>query len=221
MSELTRSDYLRIKWPFVALLASMIFGAGLFGGIRLLDQRASADLRTARTAQQEAQEKVDKIEQEEIAIRANIDDYSLIDNAGLTKGEDRLQMLEHFAQLRARFSLFPVSIEVSEQSALPIAYGELSGGKVDNPGRPVSLQTSNIVFSLPLLHENDLAHLLNGLLEQPELLQVRNCLLTARSGSNTDYVRLGQHFTASCEMAWYTFHIDETAPVGTAKRERK
>lgn len=211
MSEFTRNDYLRIKWPFVALLASMAFGGSLFAGLRALDQSATRDLRDARNDFNQAQERVDKIAEEEATIRANIGEFRTIADSGILKGEDRLQMREYFSELRAEFHLWPINSEVSEQTSLPIAYGELNGQQVPEPGRPISLQMSTINFTVPLLHENDFSNLLSGLLAKPELLQVASCMLNATGGREPNYLRLGQHLNAACELAWYTFHIDDGA----------
>ena len=218
MSEFTRSDLLRIKWPFVALLGSIAVGIGIFAGLRLLDQRAAADLRSARQAFDDAQERVEKIAQEEATIRANMDEYRLIEASGAVRSEDRLQMDEYFARLRSEYNLFPISVTKSSQRSLVLEYGALDGERVPEPGRPIVLGISDIGFSLPLLHENDLTELLDGLLAQPELLQPRSCLVSANNGNNRNYLRLGQHFTASCILEWYTFRIDETAAAAPERR---
>ncbi len=214
MSEFTRTDYLRIKWPFIGLLGSIALGISIFAGLRLLDQRAAADLRNAREDFNDAEERVEKIAQEEATIRANMDEYKLIESGGAVHNEDRLQMDEYFARLRREYNLFPISVSKSSQRSLLLEYGELDGERVAEPGRPIMLDISDIGFSLPLLHENDLAELLDGLLLQPELLQPRSCLLTANGGNNPNYLRLGQHFNATCTLEWYHFRIDETAEPG-------
>ena len=61
MSEFTRSDYLRIKWSFVAITASLMLGIGLFAGLKVLNDKAATQLRLDHTAYDEARQKVDKI----------------------------------------------------------------------------------------------------------------------------------------------------------------
>ena len=218
MSELTRSDYLRIKWPILALLVSIAFAGTLFAGLRALDERAARDLRTARSAFDNAQEKVDDIAEEEASIRANIVQFQQIAKDHLIEGEDRLQMREHFALLRSMYALFPISLQIGEQTVIPIQYGELDGKKVDDPGRPISLEVSNISFSLPLLHENDFVNLMNYMMAQPELLQPLSCDLKSTDGREPNYLRLSQHFNASCLMTWYTFHIDDSAAAEVSRK---
>jgi len=208
MSEFTRSDYLRIKWSFVAMAISVLVGVGLFAVLRSFDMKATTALRTARTENEEAQQRVDKISQEEETIRANIGKYQIIHDSGLVGEVDLLQMKEHFAVLRGQYNLFPISLDISPQSNLLVPYGALDNKRVDKPGRPISLQMSNITIKLPLLHENDLANLLNGLAAVPELLQVHSCSLTARSRNDKFQLRLSQNLDAECKLGWYSFHID-------------
>ncbi len=218
MSELTRSDYLRIKWPFVALAASIVVGISLFAGLKVLNQKATMQLQQARAASEEARQKVDKISQEEATIRANIGRYQVIKEAGTVGPEDRLQMKEYFGAIRSQHNLFPIPMTVGSQASFPLKYGELDGKKVDNPGRQIVLQVTNIDFKLPLLHENDFANLLNDLLSKPELLQVQSCTLGNKARSEQSFRRLGQHLTAECMLTWYTFHIDESKNKTGAKR---
>ena len=218
MSEFTRSDYLRIKWPFVALAASLMVGIGMFSGLRVLNEKAATQLREARTANEEAQQKVDKISQEEASIRANKDQYQIIKEAGFLGQEDRLQMNDNFFAIRAQNNLFPVPITISIQNSLPIEYGELDGKRVDNPGRQIVLQVSNINFKLPLLHENDFANLLNGLIAKSEFLQVQSCIIEDKTRSEQVLLRLGQHFNAECKLGWYSFRINDAANKLVRKR---
>ena len=219
MSLLTRSDYLRIKWPVVALLGSLLLGGGIFGGLQLLDKAASADLQRARASFNDADERVVEIEQEEASVRANLEEFRRIETTNVLRVEDRLQMQEYFAELRAEHNLFPITLSQAEQKVLPIGYDELGDKEGNQRGRPVSLLISNLEFALPLLHENDLTNLLSGLAANPELLQLNRCVLTA-GGSARNYVQLGQHFDAACTMAWYSFRIDEETKPAAKGRNR-
>lgn len=213
MSKLTSADYLRIKWPIMALVASIVIAFSVYGSLRQLDLSADSALNLARAQLDDAQARVDLIAEEESTIREHMGHYQEISAAGVVAGEDRLQLLERVADLREKHSLFPIDIKIDEQDRLPLQYGELGGKVVNDPGRPISLMTSTVEIRLPLLHENDLNNLLSGLLDGDELLQMHSCNLSASLGS-TDYLRLGQHFNASCLLTWYTFAISGPAPVG-------
>ena len=218
MSEFTRADYLRIKWPFVALACSLMVGIGLFAGLRVLNEKAVTQLQSARTNYDDARQKVDKISQEEATIRANIGRYQGIKESGMVGEKDMLQMQELFGKLRSEHALYVIQETIGAQSPLPIAYGELDNKRVDNPGRQVVLQVSNINFTLSLLHENDFAQLLNGLLSQPEVLQIQNCSLSNKSRSEQSLLRLGPHLGGECSLVWYTFSFEEARKKPERKR---
>lgn len=209
MKEFSRSDYLRIKWSFVALTASLAVGIGLFAGLRMLNEKAVKQLQQATTTYNDAKQKVEKISQEDASIRANIGQYQIIKDTGMVGPEDRLQMQENFTSIRAQYNLFPITYILHSQNILPLRYGELDGKKVDNPGRPISIQVTDIDFKLPMLHENDLANLLTGLQSRPEFLQVHDCKITSNIARNKIVLRLAQHLNAECLLTWYTFHIGE------------
>lgn len=211
MSKLVRSDYLRIKWPIIALVCSVITGLGVYGSLLTLDDNATAILNINRAQLDDAQNRVDLIAEEESTIREYIGRYQQISAAGIVGNEDRLQLFERVAELQQEHSLFPVNVQVTEQKMLPLRYGELSGRPVNEPGRPIALTISSVDITLPLLHENDLNNLLNGLLGDNELLQTRSCSINASGGN---YLRLGQHFNAACSLSWYAFAI---APLPAAE----
>lgn len=211
MNGLRKSDYLRLKWPILALVASIVIGLGLYATLSAADASATRALNLARAELDFAQSRVDRIEEEESTIREYIGHYQEISRLGVLGGEDRLQLLERFAALRETHGLFPIDIEIAGQKKLPLQYGELSGKPVGEPGRPVAVQVSAVNFTLPLLHENDLSNLLAGLLEGSELIQAQTCTISASSVDSVDYLRLGQHFNAGCSLAWYTLSIEGPA----------
>lgn len=214
MNMLAKADYLRIKWPITALIASIILGLAIYASLSALDDRATGTLNIARAQLDDAQSRVDLIEEEESTIREYIGRYQEISAAGIVGSEDRLQLLERFANLRETHSLFPIGIEIAEQKRLPLQYGELSGKPVNDPGRPIALMMSSVDFNLPLLHENDLNHLLDGLMGGNEMLLAQSCSISANSPDTGSYLRLGQHFSAACSFSWYTFAIETVATEG-------
>ena len=210
MSEFARSDYLRIKWSFMAMAVSILSVIGLFAGLKALDNRATTALSDARTINHDAQERLDKISQEEQSIINNKGKYQIIKATGVVGPVDSLQMYEHFQQLRSDYNLFPIQPTFAKQAVLPLPYGLFDNKKVDKPGRPISLQMIGISFKMSLLHENDFANLLNGLLSQREFLQVHSCTLDSAAKTDRDFLRLSHNISADCSLAWYSFRIDDT-----------
>ena len=83
---------------------------------------------------------------------------------------------------------------------------------IAKPGGPVDLLITDIDTSLPLLHENDLAHYIDALISAPGLIVPTQCSLSGGSRDPQALLRLGQHFNASCSFLWYKF--DVASPAG-------
>jgi len=202
-SEFKKDDYWLLKWPLLSLALSLIISGSLLFGLSAVDTAADAELRRARSRLDEARNAVDKIEEEEATIVEYLGRYRVIEQEGAVAPEDRLQFQETIAELRSQFDLFPVNLNIHGQKALPLQYPD--GGSGD--GREILLQTSIIDFTLPLLHENDLANLVQSLLAGPGLLQPLACTISANSTDVDSYIYLAQHFDASCSLNWYTFRL--------------
>jgi hypothetical protein len=202
-SEMTRDDWWLIKNPLLFMVVVLAAIAGIFISLNSMDTSAATELRNARSQLNTARDDLDKIEQEEAAILENIGRYRELAADGVVELEDRLLFLETFAQLRAQHSLFPINVTIEQQQILPLEYAQSSRA----PGRPVELHASTIDFTLPLLHEDDLARLLTALLQSSGLLQPQRCQLTSRSAADTNFIYLAQHFNANCSLLWYTITV--------------
>lgn len=202
-SEMTRDDWWLIKNPLLFLTVVLVAIAGIFITLNNLDTSANTALRTARAQLNTARDDLDKIEQEEASILDNIGRYRELAADAVVQPEDRLLFLETFAQLRAQHSLFPINVTIEEQQTLQLEYPQSARA----PGRPVELHASIVDFTLPLLHEDDLARLLTTLLDAPGLLQPQRCQLSSRSPADTNFIYLAQHFNASCSLLWYTISV--------------
>jgi hypothetical protein len=201
LSELRGEDYWRIKWQITAVLASLLVSAGMYLALLSLNDSAELQLRNARAALNRAQTELNDIEQEEARIIANIDSYARIQERSITLQEDRLEMLENFARIRAEHSLFPVQVNIDNQDVIELQ-PTVEGG--DGSTGPVMLRQSRINFELPLLHENDLLRLLASLSALPDFLLPESCRLSRRSGEVQQYIYLGQHFQSACTINWFT-----------------
>lgn len=207
--EFTKDDYWRVKWPLVSLALGLILSGGLLVGLNTLDSTAQASLRDARNALSDARNALNDIEQEEATIVEYIGRYQQMEQDGALAAEDRLQFQETLAELRSEFKLFPVNLDFGPQTALPLEYPVGRTG----PGREILLQTSRVELRLPLLHENDLANLLNALLDAPGLLQPVSCTLDVNRTGTNSFIYLAQHFSAACALDWYTFRLPPEEPV--------
>lgn len=208
-SELKKEDYLSLTWHFVLLAVCVALVGGFFYGVSTLDAAATRELNIARGDLNNAEASLEQIEQEETTISTYIEPYLAIAE-GAMSGADRLDMQETFAQIRSRFSLFPIQLDIREQSSYVLPYAP----EIAQPGGPVNLLISKIDTELPLLHENDLANYLDALLAAPSLVVPTECTLTSSTRNRQAFLRLGQHLRSNCAFVWYSFQIlDENGVV--------
>lgn len=203
-SLLKKEDYLMIKWQIVFAVIATLVAIGIYFGIDYFDTRSLRNLRIAQSDFDNARSRVELIEEEEATIIEYIGRYQMLNADGVVQEEDRLQMLERVADIRAENNLFPVSLNISEQTSLRLNYPQ----GLREPGEPIALRSSIIGLDLPLLHEVDLLRLLDGILDSPGLFQTRSCSISQTNTDLTTFLILSQHFEANCEILWYTFDLD-------------
>lgn len=202
LSELRKEDYLGLSLHFVLLAVCLLLVGGMFYGVSVLDTQATRQLNIARGELNSAQAALDQIEQEEAVISDYLGPFRDIE-AGAISGVNRLDMQENFARIRATYALFPIQLEIQQEVryTLPYAAG------IAQPGGPVELLITNITTSLPLLHENDLAHYIDALISGPGLILPVACSLSGGNRDQQALLRLGQHFSTNCAFIWYKFDV--------------
>lgn len=202
LSELRKDDYLGLSLHFVLLAVCTLLVGGMFYGVSLLDANATRQLNIARGEMSSAQTALDQIAQEEATISTYIAPYLAIE-AEVASGVDRLDMQETFAQIRSRYSLFPIQLNIQQQSSYTLPYAP----EIAQPGQPVQLLITGIDTTLPLLHENDLANYIDALLGAPSLIVPTSCSMTTSTRDRESFLRLGQHLNAACSFLWYNFRV--------------
>ena len=203
IGEYNREDLLLIKGYLLVFAVCLILVAGIFWGIDYADNSAVADLQQARGQMDNIRGAIDKIQSDEVTASQYIDKYLSLEMNGVIGTEDRLQLLELLADIRAQHDLFPISINIGEQAELTLPYANNPSGVE----QPVKLRSSILELGFPLLHEEDLSRLLDDLLASSHFLQPAHCEIKANSDSNTTFYYLDKHFTATCSMYWYTFNV--------------
>lgn len=189
-----KQDLLWLRWPLL-LLALVIAGAGI-NYVMAFDFRnqmqrqefqASADLDLISG-------QVREIEIAEEIIVNNIDRFNSMVQASILDEEDRVGLLEEIRTIRDRHQLFPITVEIREQERLLLNYGE----DVELPEEQVSLRSSVIQITLPLLHEVDLMRFLEDFTGGGRLIVTNECSIretVSAMESNLDPV---QHQLADC-----------------------
>ena len=200
-------DLLLIKWKLAFFILCMAIVAGVFWGMDALSSQATRNLSIAQGELYSARSSVELIEEEEATIIEYIDRYQDLSAEGIVEAEDRLLFLEKIADIRAEFNLFPISLNIEEQLGIRLQYDPAE----TEPGGPIDLKTSTVSLSVPLLHEEDLTRFLDALLNSDGLYQARECEIGALNSTTPSFVFLAQHFSASCELLWYTFDLEPQA----------
>ena len=200
--EYHREDLLLIKGYLLALVACVVFIGGIFWSASYLDRSAAAKLRQTRNQMDAISSAMNTIRSDEGIASKYVDKYMSLEMTGVVGDEDRLQLLELLAQIRAQHELFPIRIDIGEQAQLTLPYLNSNG-----LAPPVALRSSILQIDFPLLHEEDLSRLLDDLLASSNFLQPASCKITANNDSNTNFYYLDKHFNASCSMYWYTFNV--------------
>ena len=199
-----RQDIFALKWKILIAVLCLSMAIGLYYLANYLNADMTRSVRIARTQLQNARTSVDQIEQEEATIIEYIERFEVLNANNNVGAEDRLQLIERFAEYRANSNLFPISLNIGEQSSLGLLYDQAE----PDPGGPINLNSTELEFSLPLLHEGDLISLLEELLSSPGLFLPRECTMNLSNPSITNYIMLGQHQTATCKVLWFTFDVN-------------
>ena len=211
LSELKKEDYLSLRWHFVLLLLCLGLPSAAFIFNQQLHREAERQLALARSNLEDARDRLERLERDEALLHEYPVRYREIEAAGLTRPGDRLAMQEQFAQIRSRFNLFPIQLQIGGQTSSALPYNPPS----QTPDIPVLLQTSEITASLPLLHEDDFTRLLTSLRTLDDLLLATSCKIQASGQGDPaarSYQQLGQHLHADCSFLWYTFEVQEASP---------
>tara|TARA_R110000772_G_scaffold29023_8_gene72849 strand:+ start:251 stop:895 length:645 start_codon:yes stop_codon:yes gene_type:complete len=206
-SLFNKQDYFALKWKILTALLCLSIAVAIYLIANFINEDMNRAVNIARSELQNARTSVDQIELEEATIIEYIERYQDLEIEGIVNDEDRLLFLELITEIRENYDLFPISINIGEQSTLRLLYDPAER----EPGGPINLNATELEISLPLLHENDLTRLLDALLSSPGLFLTRECSIKLLNPAITNFIVLGQHQTATCDLLWFTFDIDPPA----------
>lgn len=199
-----KQDILSLKWMILLIILSLVFAGGIYYSADLMSSDMANSLRRARSDLQNARTNIDQIEQEEATIIEYIGRYQTLSDDGIVEPEDRLQLIERFTEIRDENDLFPIVVNIGEQKSLRLFYDQTE----QDPGGPVDINVTNVEMRLPLLHEGDMIRLLDSILATPGLYFPQECTVRLRNPSQTNFIVLGQHQEADCNLLWFTFNVN-------------
>lgn len=152
---IAREDYKKLSLPaFVAtVLIALGVGAVVFSQGFLDEARKARD--NAKKAAGQAQERVDKIAEEEREIKENMAWYARMASRGMVEQENRLDLIETIGKIKTSRKLFEIKYNIEAQK--PLGYpGVKPAGELD-------LVVSRMRLEMQLLHEEDLLKFLSDL----------------------------------------------------------
>lgn len=195
-----KEDLEWLKWPLVWLLISILAAVVLYLGTDYIRDEIRMDELNASAGLDVISEQVSAIEVSEQIIVDNIDRYNTMVANRVMEEEGRVALLDEISIIRERFQLFPISVEISEQDRILLAYPE----EVEFPDEQISLRSSRVQVQIPLLHEEDLVRFLSAFLRDGRLMVVNRCALNDTPVLEEDILRVVPHQVATCEFYWYT-----------------
>lgn len=195
-------DMLLLKWPALLLALCLVAGGVWYGGVRKFRQDTTFALRAAQSNREQMATQLRQLEEEEESIRGHINRYRQLQASGVIGDEERLKLVEVLAQIRVRYGLYPLQFDIGQQVVIPLREGGAAG---------MTLRSSRIKLTLPLLHEEDLSRLLLELRGVGRgLFVVEACSLTRNDSElNAQPAQLKENLSASCSILWLTLKPEE------------
>jgi hypothetical protein len=173
-------DLKQLRLPIAVCLSLCLAGAACYvAADRYLQdtKREGAAIAAQRT---EIQGKLDRANEEEREIKANLQQYRALEARGITGEEKRLDWVDALTTIKNERRLFNITYSIEPQKLLDYpGFGAASG---------VYFMSSRVRANLQLLHEEDLLNIIDDLIKRSRLyLSVRSCNIQRinRAGGGT------------------------------------
>jgi hypothetical protein len=200
LNRFIKEDIHWLKWRLVLLAIALVIAFGLYFSVLLFRNEMRRQEVGIRTNTEVLQIQLEEIGQSERIIIENIDHFNRIVADTVMDEENRVTLLEDISRLRERHHLFPIDIEIAEQERQLLNYGDA----VEFPDEQITLRSSQMVITLPLLHEEDLSRFFGDFLNTGRLLVANRCTLSNALVDDGDLLEVVEHQRATCEFHWFT-----------------
>jgi hypothetical protein len=211
----SRKDWTLLRMPATKLAVALACGAFFAAGPFYFRSSQHSALQAARTEREMRATDLRQVKDEKQTIGHHINQYRKIEADGLIGEEKRLALLEAINQTRERYRLYPVQIEIEpRRPALGDRQEQGDESAPANSATGIDLMSSRIKITLPLLHEEDLFHLLADLQKNNGLLVMEACSIhRAANALSFDKSGLDAKLSASCQILWLTLKPAATSIV--------
>lgn len=183
----------KIRGSLILLALVSAVGAASVFFVNQQKQQATAAVAQARSLRAQAEMRLNQVSNEEQEIKAKTALFRKMQERGMIGEERRLEWVELIREQRDRHRLFEIDYEISPQQKL----GDAAVGGYQ-------FRSSLLTLRAPLLHEEDLLRLLDGLQQNAQALVVpRHCALN-RQKTGSDRSSLAAQLHAECALQWIT-----------------
>lgn len=200
IAKFIKDDLRWLRWRLVLLTIALVISFGLYFSALLFRNEMRRLEVGIQTNTEVLQIQLQEIEESERIIIDNIDRFNLMVADSVMDEENRVVLLEDISRIRERHSMFPIDIEIEEQERQLLAYPET----VEFPNEQITLRSSQISMTLPLLHEGDLINFFADVLNTGRLLVANRCTINNSLLDEADLIALVEHQRAICEFHWLT-----------------
>ena len=185
-------DLKKIRWPALGVGLALLMGAALVVHARQITLASGTALRAAEARHQDADRKLRQVNDEEAEIKNKSAYFHALQQRHAIGPEQRLAWVETLQRIREQRKLFAPDYEFSPQQTLGAPIGAWQFG------------SSAMKLRLPLLHEGDLATLLNDLRrDAPAIVFVDQCKIDRAAGTASEY-GMSPNLRADCSLNWVT-----------------
>lgn len=200
INRFIKEDLPWLKWRLELLAIALAFAFGLYFSVLLFRNEMRRQEVGIRTNTEVLQIQLQEIAESERVIVENIDRFNSIVADSVMEEENRVTLLEDISRIRNRHKLFPIDIEIAEQDRQLLSYDE----GVEFPDEQITLRSSQIRITLPLLHEEDLSRFVTDFLQTRRLLVANRCMISNALLDEDDLREVVEHQRAICEFHWFT-----------------
>ncbi|MCH8175172.1 MAG: hypothetical protein IIC59_08325 [Proteobacteria bacterium] len=205
-SRQLKQDVLWLKWPLIVTAVLICLCIGVIVAANLYRDSIQRREQLAFEGFDLLSGQVQAIAESERIIIENIESFNTMVANTVMDEEDRVAILSEIGTIRTRHKLFPISVQISEQQQTALEYN----AAVEFPDEEISVRTTFISLSLPLLHEEDLTRFLADFLQTGRLIVTSRCNISDLALLPEDELSIVPHQIADCDFYWFTFRREAT-----------
>jgi hypothetical protein len=190
---IAREDFKRLRLPLFT--AIVLIAAGIacvaISDSWLADARKESV--AAKNASEQARKRVETVSEEEREIKENMVWYSRMAKRGMVDQENRLDLIDSIAKIKAARRLYEIRYNIESQK--PLGYPGMK------PAGAVDLVASRMKLDMQLLHEEDLLKFLKDLdAAALSYISVRRCTLDKIERGPAQALAAVPRINSSCDV---------------------